>query len=64
MILRLANDPNEAVRDIIIKMGLFELTYSSEQYNDAVLDGLLVRATHEQMELINRIREKNRLAVQ
>jgi hypothetical protein len=39
-------------------MGLFELTYSSEQYNDAVLDGLLVRATHEQMELINRIREK------
>ncbi|HGW3733390.1 TPA: AAA family ATPase, partial [Citrobacter freundii] len=62
--LRLANDPNEAVRDIIIKMGLFELTYSSEQYNDAVLDGLLVRATHEQMELINRIREKNRLAIQ
>ena len=62
--LRLANDPNEAVRDIIIKMGLFELTYSSEQYNDAVLDGLLVRANHEQMEMINLIREKNRLAVQ
>lgn len=59
ILMMLASDPSDMVRNAIIWLGVSDLTYSIKQFNEEILDCLLSKATNEQIEGINQIRKKN-----